>query len=111
MESINGGEFLKTGDDPERIRVVVQTAIDNGRQDGDLIHFGIPVEPELTYWGRSEWYVPEDGSLPGKANAIFGTMLTTVMNREITISGSLPMEEAEDRAPFSLLLATTVKLQ
>jgi hypothetical protein len=110
-ETSGGGDgFLKASDEPERVRTVIQSSIDSGRQDGDLIHFGIPVDSELSCWGTGEWYFPEDGRAPGRANELFGAMLTTVMDREITISGTFPAEVAEGQAPYSLLLASTVEL-
>jgi hypothetical protein len=111
QDTADGGvDFLKVTDDTDRIRTVVQSAIDNGRRDGVLVRFGIPVEPDLSYWGRGEWYIPEDGNMPGRANVLFGVMLSTIMDRTITVSGSMPAEVAEGQESHSLLLATTVEI-
>jgi hypothetical protein len=104
-ERIDDGVF-RSGDDTARLQAIVERAIEGGRLDGDELRIGIPVDGDQAFWGRAEWYITPDGSAAGKANEMFGALLSEMTGQDIVIHGLAPVEEGSDS---QLLILATVR--
>ena len=103
---ILGDGVFRVGDDASRLQTIVERAIEGGRLDGDELRIGIPVDEGQAFWGRSEWYVTPDGSATGKANDMFGALLSEITGQDIVINGLAPVDEGSES---QLLILATVR--